>query len=47
MQHFLKRLSLLFFTLFAALSQAQQVPGPRLIVRGDDMGSSARPTWPA
>ncbi|WP_209331084.1 ChbG/HpnK family deacetylase [Lunatimonas salinarum] len=39
MPHFLKRLSLLFFTLFAALSQAQQ-PGPRLIVRGDDMGSS-------
>jgi DNA topoisomerase IB len=40
MPHFLKRLSFLSFTLFAVLSQAQQVPGPRLIVLGDDMGSS-------
>jgi CubicO group peptidase (beta-lactamase class C family)/predicted glycoside hydrolase/deacetylase ChbG (UPF0249 family) len=32
--------SLLFLTLISLFSFAQQLPGPRLIVRGDDMGSS-------
>jgi len=40
MSHFKITLSLLFFTLFSFLSHAQELTGPRLIVRGDDMGSS-------
>jgi CubicO group peptidase (beta-lactamase class C family)/predicted glycoside hydrolase/deacetylase ChbG (UPF0249 family) len=37
---FKKTLSILFLTLISLFSYAQQLPGPRLIVRGDDMGSS-------
>lgn len=40
MDYFKKLFSILFFTLFSFLSYGQVLPGPRLIVRGDDMGSS-------
>lgn len=40
MNHFKKSFSILFFTFVSFLSYAQFSPGPRLIVRGDDMGSS-------
>jgi predicted glycoside hydrolase/deacetylase ChbG (UPF0249 family) len=39
-QNFKKSLSILFLSLLSLFSYAQQLPGPRLIVRGDDMGSS-------
>lgn len=40
MNNLKKNASLLFLTLISLFSYAQQLPGPRLIVRGDDMGSS-------
>ncbi|MDN3686268.1 ChbG/HpnK family deacetylase [Cyclobacterium jeungdonense] len=40
MNPFKKYFSILFFTVVSYLSHAQVLPGPRLIVRGDDMGSS-------
>lgn len=40
MSNFKKSISILFLTLTSLFSYAQQLPGPRLIVRGDDMGSS-------
>ncbi|MEX2565089.1 MAG: polysaccharide deacetylase family protein [Cyclobacteriaceae bacterium] len=40
MSHIKKAFPILFFTLLSFLSHAQVLPGPRLIVRGDDMGSS-------
>ncbi|EON74841.1 Beta-lactamase class C and other penicillin binding protein [Lunatimonas lonarensis] len=40
MPHFLKTLSFLLASLLATFTYAQELPGPRLIVRGDDMGSS-------
>ncbi|WP_194776232.1 ChbG/HpnK family deacetylase [Pararhodonellum marinum] len=40
MRSFTKTISILFFTFIYLCSHAQDLPGPRLIVRGDDMGSS-------
>ncbi|NHE56288.1 ChbG/HpnK family deacetylase [Cyclobacterium plantarum] len=40
MSHFKITLPILFFSLLSFLSPAQELSGPRLIVRGDDMGSS-------
>ena len=40
MNNLKKNASLLFLTIISLFSYAQQLPGPRLIVRGDDMGSS-------
>lgn len=40
MSHFKITFPILFFTLLSFLSPAQELSGPRLIVRGDDMGSS-------
>lgn len=40
MKYFKKYIPILFFTLFSLISFAQVHQGPRLIVRGDDMGSS-------
>ncbi|WP_373494250.1 ChbG/HpnK family deacetylase [Aquiflexum sp.] len=40
MSIFKKTLSIVFLTLLSLFSYAQQLTGPRLIVRGDDMGSS-------
>lgn len=40
MSNFKKSIPILFLTLISFLSYAQILPAPRLIVRGDDMGSS-------
>jgi CubicO group peptidase (beta-lactamase class C family)/predicted glycoside hydrolase/deacetylase ChbG (UPF0249 family) len=40
MNHFKKSIPILFLTLITFLSYTQILPAPRLIVRGDDMGSS-------
>ncbi|WP_373521823.1 ChbG/HpnK family deacetylase [Aquiflexum sp.] len=40
MSNFIKSFSILFLTLIPLFSYAQELTGPRLIIRGDDMGSS-------
>ena len=40
MRNFKKYISIQLLTLLSLFAFAQQTPGPRLIVRGDDMGSS-------